>query len=158
MMSSWLTAAVQTRDGWRYALTTNGEQWPVMDGTPMMPRLFVNNLAIPLMIWHGPQVCQDWHFRARVLIVTFLVHPGAEHFSGAYFGQGNGFIFLDNVACNGNETSLISCSYTTPTSNASHTDDAGVRCPGQQSFVFMLFNCTDPQTFSCTMFIQKFSY
>ena len=70
-----------------------------------------------------------------MLIITFLAHPGAENFSGAYFGQGNGLIFLDNVACSGNETSLISCSYTIPTSNDSHSDDAGVRCPGQQYFI-----------------------
>ena len=72
-------------------------------------------------------------------MLTFLARPGAEHFGGAYFGQGNGFIFLDNVACNGNETSLISCSYTTPASSDSHSKDAGVRCPGQHiSFTLAL--------------------
>ena len=95
-----------------------------------------------------------------MLILTFFARPGAEYFGGAYFGPGNGFIFLDNVACNGNETSLISCSYTKPTSNDSHTDDAGVRCPGQQYFMFYAFQLylfkmkldhyqTDLQAFSC---------
>ena len=74
-----------------------------------------------------------------MLISTFLAHPGADYFSSAYFGQGNGFILLDNVACNGNETSLISCSYTAPTSSDSHSEDAGVRCPGQQHFIDELY-------------------
>ena len=48
--SSWLMVVVQLKDGWRYALTTNGEQSPVMDGAPMMLKLSANNLAIPLMV------------------------------------------------------------------------------------------------------------
>ena len=72
--------------------------------------------------------------QARVLKFTFLAYPGAEHFSDAYFGQGIGSIFLDNVGCSGSETSLISCSYTTPTSSDDHSEDAAVRCPGQQHF------------------------
>ena len=132
MMSSWLMAAVQMKDGWRYALATIGEQWPVVDGAPMRPKLSVDNLAIRRMVRRGSRVYQGGHFRARVIIFTFLAHPVVEHFSSSYFGQGYGFIFLDNVACNGNETSLTSCSYTTPTSDDSHSKDAGVRCPGQK--------------------------
>ena len=75
-----------------------------------------------------------------MLLFIFLADPGVDYFSGAYFGQGYGSILLDNVACNGNETSLISCSYTTPTSSDSHSEDAGVRCPGQKHF-FYSYNC-----------------
>ena len=39
------------------------------------------------------------------------------------------------MACSGSETSLISCSYTTPTSSDTHSEDGGVRCPGQQYFI-----------------------
>ena len=68
-------------------------------------------------------------------MLTFTYgHPGVQYFRNAYFGQGNGSIFLDNVACSGSETSLISCSYSTPSSSDSHSEDAGVRCPGQQYF------------------------
>ena len=68
---------------------------------------------------------------AIMLTLSISGHTGVQYFSNAYFGQGIGLIFLDNVACSGSETSLISCSYTTPTSWDSHSDDAGVRCPGE---------------------------
>ena len=65
---------------------------------------------------------------------TLLYHAGIQYFGGAYFGQGNGSIFLDNVACNGSEASLLSCPYSTPSSSDSHSEDVGVKCPGQQCF------------------------
>ena len=72
-----------------------------------------------------------WHGSVSILICG---HPGVQYFFNAYFGQGTGSIFLDNVACSGSETSLITCSYTTPTSSDYHSEDAGVRCPGQPYF------------------------
>ena len=108
----------------------------MMDGAPMMPRLSVDNLATPLMVRHGSD--QSLHFGGRMLTLFICGHPGVQYFSSAYFGQGIGSIFLDNVACSGSETSLISCSYTTPTSSDSHSEDAGVRCPGKQYFMLYL--------------------
>ena len=50
---------------------------------------------------------------------------------GAYFGNGSGDIFLDNVVCNGTESSLLECN-TNPIGqhNCDHSEDAGVRCEG----------------------------
>ena len=74
------------------------------------------------------------------MIMTSFVYPGAQPIGGAHFGQGSGSIFLDNVACNGYETSLISCPYTTPTSSDNHLEDAGVRCPGNNTlFMFTVY-------------------
>ena len=40
-----------------------------------------------------------------------------------------GVIFLDNVACRGNETSLLNCSHAgIGVHNCDHTDDAGAAC------------------------------
>lgn len=47
----------------------------------------------------------------------------------AYFGQGSGPIQLGDVECTGNETSITNCSSTTVV-NCMHSEDAGVRCPG----------------------------
>ena len=47
----------------------------------------------------------------------------------AYFGQGSGPIQLDDVECTGKETSITNCSSTTVVS-CMHSEDAGVRCPG----------------------------
>lgn len=50
---------------------------------------------------------------------------------GAHFGSGNGDILLDNVVCQGNETSLLECD-TNPVGqhDCDHSEDAGVRCGG----------------------------
>ena len=56
---------------------------------------------------------------------------GATHYTHAYFGQGSGPIFMDNVACGSSDTALLACSYDPNTSEDSHEEDAGVRCGGE---------------------------
>ena len=50
----------------------------------------------------------------------------------ASFGQGSGSIWLDNVACTGSESTLVSCGHLGVgiTRSCSHSEDAGVRCSG----------------------------
>ena len=55
------------------------------------------------------------------------MQTGAQAVSAAFFGQGTGPIFLDEVGCFGNETSLLDCSAVTQ-HNCGHNEDAGVRC------------------------------
>ena len=58
-----------------------------------------------------------------------LLHAALEALSQASFGQGTGAIFLDDLACTGDETSLFSCSHSgVGTHNCAHSEDAGVRC------------------------------
>ena len=51
-------------------------------------------------------------------------------YSSAYFGQGSGPTWLDNIHCTGNESTLASCGHLglNISTNCSHTEDAGVRC------------------------------
>ena len=54
---------------------------------------------------------------------------GATAFSLAFFGQGTGAIWLDNVVCTGNETRLYDCQNTgIGVHNCSHFEDVGIRC------------------------------
>ena len=62
-------------------------------------------------------------------IIGFLLSESLA-FSTAYFGQGAGPILLDNVHCNGSESSLLDCNHLNQ-SNCAHSSDAGVRCQGQ---------------------------
>ena len=76
-------------------------------------------------------VCDDaWDLRdARVVCRQLGFHDALNAYQNARYGQGTGPILLDNVACSGSESSLISCSYTVLGShNCDHTEDAGVRC------------------------------
>ena len=56
---------------------------------------------------------------------------GAIPLPFAIFGQGYGPIFLDNVACTGDEFNLAKCSHPgiARAPNCIHNEDAGVICP-----------------------------
>ena len=48
----------------------------------------------------------------------------------AFFGTGTGIVWLDDVICNGNETSILDCSHNgIGISNCGHGEDANVICP-----------------------------
>ena len=51
-----------------------------------------------------------------------------------YFGAGSGPIWLDNVACTGNESTLASCGHlgVNITRYCSHSEDVGIWCFGGQ--------------------------
>ena len=69
-----------------------------------------------------------------IYIMYLYFTSGAIARGGAYFGQGNGSILLDNVQCTGNEASILSCSYNGIGShNCGHSEDAGVVCGGSYS-------------------------
>ena len=66
-------------------------------------------------------------------IFYLLLHvllAGALAFTRAYFSQGTGPIQLDNVACTGNEPTILQCNHLT-VDNCGHSEDAGVRCRGK---------------------------
>ncbi|CAJ0956155.1 unnamed protein product [Ranitomeya imitator] len=76
-------------------------------------------------------VCDDaWDLKAAKVVCRSLGCGAAMKAWGeAWYGQGTGIIFLDNVKCQGNESSLLQCSYIRwNVHNCDHSEDAGVKC------------------------------
>ncbi|NXW38071.1 SRB4D protein, partial [Phaetusa simplex] len=76
-------------------------------------------------------VCDDaWDLRDAKVACRQL---GCGHAVGAWgearYGQGTGYIFLDNLKCKGHEPSLLRCSHIRwDVHNCDHSEDAGAAC------------------------------
>lgn len=76
-------------------------------------------------------VCDDlWDISDAHVVCRMLGFSAAvEAKRNAYFGTGDDPIWLDNVECIGNETSLSECSSNNlGVHNCQHSEDAGVEC------------------------------
>ena len=55
----------------------------------------------------------------------------------SYYGAGSGQIWLDDVACASYDTKLLQCSSCPIASHhCSHSDEAGVKCKGNEFLTF----------------------
>ena len=69
------------------------------------------------------------------MMQNFIISLDGQATYNAYFGQGNGAVALELVACTGSETSLLSCpSNIIFQTDCSHSDDAGVICQGSLQY------------------------
>uniref|UniRef100_A0A3Q3CPF4 SRCR domain-containing protein n=1 Tax=Haplochromis burtoni TaxID=8153 RepID=A0A3Q3CPF4_HAPBU len=78
-------------------------------------------------------VCDDYWDLKDAQVVCRQINCGTalEAPRSALFGAGSGQIWLDNMDCSGNESSLIECKYNQfGTNNCGHQQDAGVICSG----------------------------
>ena len=82
-------------------------------------------------------VCDDyWDMDDAGVVCRQLGFPDAEAAYLGYLGgsvlDGTGKIWLDDVNCKGNESSLSSCTHRGwGSNNCDHGEDAGVRCSTQ---------------------------
>ena len=71
-------------------------------------------------------MCDDY-------LLTVLPHSsGVSVWHYAYYGQGSGPIWLDDVLCTGRETSILECrANPIGVHNCGHNEDVGILCPSK---------------------------
>ena len=76
-------------------------------------------------------VCDDlWDINDARVVCRQLGYPSAVSAPHrAFFGQGSGRIWLDNVQCQGNESSIVNCRHPSwGVHDCGHREDASVVC------------------------------
>ena len=85
-------------------------------------------------------VCDDgWSYWDTYVVCRQLgFGTYGSYYRNAYFGQGKGPIWLDNVQCTGSESTLANCGHLgfKIIRSCSHYEDIGVRCHGSQGMQF----------------------
>jgi deleted-in-malignant-brain-tumors protein 1 len=79
-------------------------------------------------------VCDYGWDRNDALVVcnqlgTYTTLDSVVAVKNAYFGEGNGLVWIGNVKCNGTENRIEDCPFDSrPQQNCGHDQDAGVIC------------------------------
>ena len=81
-----------------------------------MLMLYADNLDTPLMV-----------FLIFFCIINFIFYRSCISYK-SYFGAGNASILLNDVTCNGNESSLFQCSHTIFPNDCDRTKIVGIIC------------------------------
>ena len=88
-------------------------------------------------------VCDDgWNSNDAMVVCRQLGYKNyINYLSKAYFGAGTGPIWLDNLYCQGKESSVFACtSNAIGVHNCDHNEDAGVICYSKCLRELHLFN------------------
>ncbi|XP_073723256.1 scavenger receptor cysteine-rich domain-containing protein DMBT1 isoform X10 [Misgurnus anguillicaudatus] len=99
-------------------------------------------------------VCDDgWDLSDAAVVCRQLgCGVATEAKSNAYFGQGSGQIWMDDVQCTGNETTLTNCTATPRgTHDCGHHEDAGVICQFGRTQTTATPNTSTPETLNTTI-------
>ena len=104
-------------------------------------------------------VCDDgWYYRSTYVVCRQLgFGTSGSSYRGAYFGQGTGPIWLDNVVCTGSETTLASCGHLgfKIIRSCGHYEDMGVRCYGSQGIIIAF---ESERLYAVLLYITKVPY
>lgn len=74
-------------------------------------------------------VCDDFFDQVDADVVCQQLNYSSALAPSTYYGPGSGPVWLDNVACMGNESSILECAHAgVGTHNCAHSEDVGIIC------------------------------
>ena len=106
-----------------------GAQFVTALGIVEMHMLYANN-------WDTLQSV-NYDYNNIIMLTISNLHVGSIPLRNAPFGRGVGPIWLDNLYCLGNESSLLNCSHrglSVIATYCDHSDDVGVQCVGENNY------------------------
>ena len=97
-------------------------------------------------------ICDDlWTIEDADVACRMLNYKSASAFTkhASPYGEGSGIVWLDDLQCDGSESSLLYCSHSgIAVHNCEHDEDAGVVCSSELYLLLLLFSVsvlnTDP--------------
>ncbi|XP_071095519.1 uncharacterized protein [Haliotis cracherodii] len=95
-----------------------------------------NNTGRVEVYLQGPDqwgtVCDDvWDDQDATVVCMMFGFAKGKAMKKAFYGQGKGQVWMDNVGCKGNEAHIQDCSFNGfAIHNCAHSEDAGVQCSG----------------------------
>lgn len=75
-----------------------------------------------------------YHVSTGSYLLIFINTGAIAHRGPTQYGPGLGPVFLDELGCSGKEDDIINCEHRPlgfPNTDCTHSDDAGVECPGK---------------------------
>ncbi|XP_064447692.1 scavenger receptor cysteine-rich type 1 protein M130 isoform X3 [Mirounga angustirostris] len=119
---------------WKQRVASPSEETWIICADKIRLQEGTSNCSGRVELWHGGSwgtVCDDsWDLEdAQVVCQQVGCGPALEALKEAAFGQGTGPIWLNEVTCKGNESSLWDCpARPWGHSDCGHKEDAAVRC------------------------------
>lgn len=98
-----------------------------------------NNTGRVEVFLQGPDqwgtVCDDvWDDQDATVVCMMFGFAKGKAMQKAFYGQGIGQVWMDNVGCKGNEAHIQDCSFNGfAIHNCAHSEDAGVQCSGEDN-------------------------
>ena len=119
--SDWLEVSWRMWDEWKCVLKGDGELYLMMDGQPLMLKLYVDNWDIVQRV----SCLIHNYFCGNIKNLSFTE---VSVYGRAHFGEGIGPILMSDVECRGSESRLLDCLNSEITADKSHAEDIGVHC------------------------------
>ena len=102
-------------------------------------------------------MCDDlWDDNDATVICKQLGYSRGSARVSAYFGEGSGLMLLDDVNCNGRESSILDCNQRKFSEHdCKHQEDAGVVCAGESSNGMYMLGLLKNNELSCLFFTVR---